>query len=110
MNLQYTPNLKTWIVTNGKDKGILIQAEEAFKAMKKGNREFYAPWPPKNDLNQVQPYETGKHCLKDRIFKKVQFQTQGGIVTQYDTTIDAEPTQAQIDFLNRPIYSVKFFN
>jgi len=51
-----------------------------------------------------------EHCLKNRLFKKVQFHTLGGLVTQYDKTIDAEPTQNEIIFLDRPINYIKFFN
>jgi hypothetical protein len=109
MQLQYKENQKTYLVTNGQ-KGILIQANSAYEAMKKGNIEYYDPYLPKNDMHQVQPYDIGKHCLANRLFKKVQFHTVGGVVTQYDKTIDAEPTKNQIDFLDRPIAYIKFFN
>jgi hypothetical protein len=33
----------------------------------------------------------------------------GGVATTYDSTIDTEPTQAQIFFLNKPIEYIKFF-
>lgn len=78
--------------------------------MKRGNIEYYDPYLPKNDLNQVQPYEVGKHCLNNRIFKKVQFHTMGGVCTQYDCNIDTLPTDQQIKFLNRPIMYIKFYN
>lgn len=103
-----------YLVTNGTSKGIIIEAIDADQARKKAKFEFYSPWPPKNDLNQVQAYDPGKHTFVsvngNKFFKYVQYHTLGGVVTNYDCTIDTPPSQDQIKFLDRPIEYIKFFN
>lgn len=95
-----------WIVSNGKDKAILIEATDSDTAKKLANYHYYSPYPSKKDLNVTQVYCECNH-LRNKIFKKVQFHSMGGVTTTYDSTIDTQPTKRQIDFLGRPIAYVK---
>ena len=102
-----------YLISDGKNKGIILEVKEGtdlYQVKKMANNYFYEPFISKNDLCQVQPYVKNEHYLKNRLFKKIQFHTLGGLVTQYNKTIDAEPTQDQINFLDRPINYIKFFN
>lgn len=98
-----------WLVSNGKDKAILVNATDSDNARKLANYYFYSPWENKKDLNTTQRYCKNSFMhLENKIFKKVQFNSLGGVTTTYNGTIKTEPTQRQIDFLNRPIEYVKF--
>lgn len=109
---------KKYIVTDGKDFGIIISAKDVDEALRKGNREFWSPYPVQVKLTQVQPYEKGKHSFVrasgNTNFDKVQFHFSGdgaGKVTQYNTNIDVEPTESQKDFIGKSkIDFVKFYN
>ena len=104
-------SIKKWLVSDGSSKGILLMAENCDIARKKANLEFYNPYLPKKyDLTHCQVYEENNHHLKNRLFKKVQYHTMGGVVTQYDCTIDTKPTQDQLNFLEREITHIKFYN
>jgi len=109
---------KKYIVTDGKDFGIIINAKNVDEALRIGNREFWSPYPVQVKLTQVQPYEKGKHSFVrasgNTNFDKVQFHFSGdgaGKVTQYNTNIDVEPTDSQKDFIgNSKVDFVKFYN
>ena len=101
----------TWIVSNGKNKAILLPANSSDEARKKANENFYSPWRNEKDLNITQVFDENKHChLENIIFKYVQFHSCGGVITSYDNTIKTKPTEEQIKFLNRPIQYVKLCN
>jgi hypothetical protein len=97
---------KLWIVSNGKDKAILINATDSDNARKLANYHYYSPFPSKKDLNITQGYCEHNH-MKHKVFRKVQFHSMGGVTTTYDATINTKPTQQQIDFLGREIEYVK---
>jgi hypothetical protein len=103
-----------WIVTNSEhNKGIIVEANSFDEARKKANYLFYSPFPSKKDLNTGQIYEKGKHTFVrasgNKIFGFFQFHSMGGVTTSYDVNIDTEPTSEQINFLDRPIEYIKFF-
>lgn len=101
---------KTWLVSNHEDKAVIVTAESSDEARRKANEYYYQPWPNKRDLNTTQVL-ADSHChLEHKVFKKVQFHAMGGVVTTYDGTVRTQPTQAQLDFLNRPIVYVKLTN
>jgi hypothetical protein len=95
-----------WIVSNGKDKAILIKATDSDNARKLANYHYYSPFPSKKDLNTTQVYCENNH-MEHKVFKKVQFHSCGGVTTTYDSTIKTKPTQRQIEFLGREIEYVK---
>lgn len=106
-----------WIVFNAQcTKGIIIEANESYEAIKKGNKEYYSPFPPKNDLCGAQLYRPNNHYFVRAAgnikFDYVQYITMGGVATLYGVTIDQNPTEQIKKFLNigeRPIYAIKFF-
>lgn len=106
-------NKINWIVTNG-NKGIIISAQNADEARAKGNAEFYGLYTNKKDLNTVQVYEKEKHLFVhakgNKIFAFIQYHVMGGVVTNYDNTIDTPPTTKQLEFLGREIIYTKFYN
>jgi len=101
--------LKMWIVSNGKNKAILLNAEDSDKARKLANEFYYSPFRNEKDLNTTQVYqENSINHLENKVFKKVQFNSLGGVTTTYEGTIRTKPTQRQKDFLGKPIEYVKF--
>ncbi len=103
-------NEKTWIVSNGKNKAIILQAECCDIARKKANELFYEPFRNKKELFTCQVLSEDITHIEHVIFKKVQFHALGGVVTTYDGTVRTQPTEAQKDFLNRPILYTKLTN
>jgi antirestriction protein len=109
---------KKYIVTDGKDYGIIISAKDADEARKKGNREFWSPFPIQKRLDIVQVYEKGKHLFVstkgNRTFDKIVFHFSGdgaGRVTNYNANIDSKITESQKEFIgNSKIDYIKFFN
>jgi len=98
-----------WLVSNGKDKAILVNATDSDNARKLANDYYYSPWKNKKDLNTTQRYsEDNINHLENKVFKKVQFNSFGGVTTTYNGTIKTKPTQRQINFLDRPIEYIKF--
>ena len=102
-----TQEKKLWIVSNGKDKAILVNAIDSDEARKLGNNYYYSPYLNRKDLNCTQVYCENNH-LENKIFKKVQFNSLGGVTTTYNGTIKTQPTERQIEFLGKPIEYVKF--
>jgi hypothetical protein len=100
---------KKWIVSNGKNKAILVNATDSDNARKLANDFYYSPFRNEKDLNTTEVYcENNINHLENKVFKKVQFNSRGGVQTTYNGTIKTKPTQKQIDFLDRPIQYVKF--
>jgi hypothetical protein len=100
---------KLWLVSNGKDKAILINAIDSDEARKLANYNYYNPFRNEKDLNCTQVYsENNINHLENKIFKKVQFHSMGGVTTTYEGTIKTKPTERQIEFLGKPIEYVKF--
>lgn len=98
-----------WLVSNGKNKAILVNATDSDNARKLANDYYYSPFKNEKDLNITQRYsEDNVNHLENKVFKKVQFNSLGGVTTTYNGTIKTKPTQKQIDFLDRPIEYVKF--
>lgn len=100
-------NNKKYIVSNGKDKGIIVFAENGDEALKKGNRQFYGAYPIKEKLTNVQVYEPNKHqfvsSLGNKKFKYVVHHFIGdgvaGRQTIYDTNIDTKLNERQLEFI-----------
>lgn len=104
-----TQEKKLWIVSNGKDKAILVNAIDSDEARKLGNNYYYSPFRNEKDLNFTQVYSDNSiNHLENKIFKKVQFNSLGGVTTTYNGTIKTQPTERQIEFLGKPIEYVKF--
>lgn len=116
---------KMYIVTNGKDKGIIISAKDADDAKRLGNRTFYNNYPASmignklESLNIVQVYEKGKNLFNSvngsKTFDKVQFHFSGesgaGVQTLYNSSIDSNLDDDQLEFVGKSkVDYIKFFN
>ena len=110
---------KRYIVSNGKDKGIIVFAENGDEALRKGNRSFYGAYPIKEKLTNVQLYQPNKHqfvsSLGNKKFKYVQHHFSGegvaGNQTIYDTNIDTKLNERQLQFIgDAKIDYIKFYD
>lgn len=104
-------NEKTWLVSNGKDKAVILNAASSDEARVNANVYYYGAFTNKKELNTTQVLDENSIChLERQLFKKVQFHSLGGVTTTYNGNVRTKPTQAQIDFLNRPIVYTKLTN
>lgn len=107
--------MELYTVTNsGQNKGIIIKAKDVDDAFKLANKEFYAPYPTKNDLRTCQRFDINCQKYADgyQIHDKVQFQFTGsgsGVTTSYNCNIHIQPNERQIEFIGESeIEFIKF--
>jgi hypothetical protein len=101
--------MKQYIVSDGKNKGIIVKAENVSEARETATRLFYSPYMPLNDLCVIQPFKENNMFSNDT-FKELQFHTFGGVTTKYNVSINEQPSEQQLNFLGKPIEYIIFTN